>query len=117
MSDSAEGGVQRPLARLSRRHLLGLVGFIGGSRLLPSLRVSAAEAATARRAETTAAAAVNPYQALGVRPIINARGTFTIIGGNIELPEVQAVKSLANQQHAHMDELEAAAGRRLAELT
>ena len=52
-----------------------------------------------------------------MRPIINARGTFTIIGGNIELPEVQAVKTLANQQHAHMDELEAAAGKRLAELT
>jgi L-seryl-tRNA(Ser) seleniumtransferase len=103
---------------LSRRRLLGLVGFIGGSRLVAALRVSAAEAAeTAAQRATTAAAAVNPYQALGVRPLINARGTFTIIGGNIELPEVQAVKSLANQQHAHMDELEAAAGKRLAELT
>jgi len=103
---------------LSRRRLLGLVGFIGGSRLVPALRVSASEAAeAAAQRATTAAAAVNPYQALGVRPIINARGTFTIIGGNIELPEVQAVKSLANQQHAHMVELEAAEGKRLAELT
>ena len=77
---------------------------------------SVAETA-AQRTAAAAAPVVSPYQALGVRPIINARGTFTIIGGNIELPEVQAVKTLANQQHAHMDELEAAAGKRLAELT
>jgi uncharacterized pyridoxal phosphate-dependent enzyme len=120
MSSSVERRVPTSSRRLSRRHLLGLIGLVGGSRLLPSLPVSAAETAEGaaqKAAATTAVAAGNPYQALGVRPLINARGTFTIIGGNIELPEVQTVKSLANQQHAHMDELEAAAGKRLAELT
>ena len=78
---------------------------------------SRGEATAAQRTAAASAPVAGPYQALGVRPIINARGTYTIIGGNIELPEVQAVKTLANQQHAHMDELEAAAGKRLAELT
>jgi L-seryl-tRNA(Ser) seleniumtransferase len=71
----------------------------------------------AQKAAAAAASAVNPYQALGVRPLINARGTFTILGGNIELPEVQTAKTLANQRHAHLDEVAEAAGRRLAELT
>src|SRR4030095_10261024 len=99
--------------RLSRRSLLGLFGALGSSRLVGARGVET----TPQRAAAAAAQFASPYRALGVRPIINARGTFTIIGGNIELPEVQAVKTLANQQHAHMDELEAAAGKRLAELT
>jgi uncharacterized protein with GYD domain len=105
--------------RLSRRSLLGLFGALGSSSLVGAREGSTAGIAetAAQRTATAAAPVVSPYQALGVRPIINARGTFTIIGGNIELPEVQAVKTLANQQHAHMDELEAAAGKRLAELT
>jgi L-seryl-tRNA(Ser) seleniumtransferase len=101
--------------------MLGAIGLVGGSRLLAPARAAAAdvEIASAQRGAAAAAAAPapNPYTALGVRPVINARGTFTIIGGNIELPEVQAVKTLANSQHAHMDELQAAAGKRLAELT
>ena len=40
-----------------------------------------------------------------------------MLGGNIELPEVRAAKSLANQQHAQLDEFMAAVGKRLAELT
>ena len=28
------------------------------------------------------------YQSIGVEPIINCRGTFTIIGGSVERPEV-----------------------------
>jgi L-seryl-tRNA(Ser) seleniumtransferase len=65
----------------------------------------------------TSAPASNVYASLGVKPLINGRGTFTIIGGSIELPEVREAKSLANQQFAHLDELMEAAGKRLAELT
>jgi len=57
------------------------------------------------------------YKAIGVRPLINCRGTLTIIGGSIELPEVRAAKSLANQKHVQLDELMEAVGKRLAELT
>ena len=121
MSNPLESWVPKTLRRLSRRQLFGLAGVLGGSSLLPSLRAAsaatAAEPAAQGAATTAAAAAGNAYKALGVRPLINARGTFTIIGGNIELPEVQAIKSVANQQYVQFDELMDAAGKRLAELT
>lgn len=67
-------------------------------------------------------AAVTPtgrelYASIGVRPIINARGTLTIIGGSVELPDVRAAKAAANQHYANFEELMEAAGTRLAELT
>ena len=52
-----------------------------------------------------------------MRPIINARGTLTIIGGSMELPEVRAAKAAANQLYVNLEELMEAAGARLAELT
>jgi uncharacterized pyridoxal phosphate-dependent enzyme len=57
------------------------------------------------------------YQSIGVRPLINARGTFTIISGSLMLPEVRAAIDAAAQHHVHLDELMAAIGARLAELT
>jgi hypothetical protein len=100
---------------ISRRHLL---------RTLTTLSAGAAAApaglsAQARRAGTPAAgpSAPNVYESLGVKPLLNGRGTFTIIGGSIELPEVRAAKSAANVQYAQLDELMEAAGKRLGELT
>jgi L-seryl-tRNA(Ser) seleniumtransferase len=57
------------------------------------------------------------YQSIGVRPLINARGTFTIISGSLMLPEVRAAMDAAAQHHVHLDELMEAVGARLAELT
>lgn len=57
------------------------------------------------------------YQSLGLRPLINCRGTFTIIGGSLELPEVRAAKEAAAMHYVHLDELMDAVGKRLAELT
>src|SRR5438093_1004858 len=57
------------------------------------------------------------YQSIGVRPLINARGTFTIISGSLMLPEVRAAIDAAAQQHVHLDELMAAIGARLCQLT
>ena len=57
------------------------------------------------------------YQSIGVRPVINARGTFTIISGSRMLPEVRAAMDAAAQHHVHIDELMTAIGARLAELT
>src|SRR5687767_1122652 len=106
----------RRVASISRRQLLSTAGVLGaGGVLLPG----AAAAAVGQRPAMAGAVAgtANVYQALGVRPFINARGTLTVLGGNIELPEVRAAKSLANSQHAQLDELMAAIGGRLAELT
>ena len=57
------------------------------------------------------------YQSLGVDPVINCRGTFTIIGGSVELPEVRAAMDAASRYFVQIDELAEAVGRRLAELT
>lgn len=57
------------------------------------------------------------FQSIGVEPVINCRGTFTIIGGSIELPEVRAAMDSASRHFVQMDELADAVGKRLAELT
>ncbi|HZO57821.1 MAG TPA: aminotransferase class V-fold PLP-dependent enzyme [Bryobacteraceae bacterium] len=57
------------------------------------------------------------YQSIGVEPVINCRGTFTIIGASVELPEVRAAMDAAAKHYVQLDELADAVGRRLAELT
>ncbi|HUQ91818.1 MAG TPA: aminotransferase class V-fold PLP-dependent enzyme [Bryobacteraceae bacterium] len=57
------------------------------------------------------------YQSIGVEPVINCRGTFTIIGASVELPEVRAAMDAASRYFVQLDELAGAVGQRLAELT
>src|SRR5436309_8159855 len=57
------------------------------------------------------------YQSIGVRPIINARGTFTIITGSQTLPEVKRAMEQASRSYVQMDELMDSVGQRLAEIT
>jgi L-seryl-tRNA(Ser) seleniumtransferase len=57
------------------------------------------------------------YRSIGVRPVINARGTFTIITGSTTLPEVKKAMDQASRGFVHMDELMDAVGQRLADLT
>lgn len=59
----------------------------------------------------------NIYQSIGVEPIINCRGTFTIIGGSVELPEVLAAMEAASGFFVQYDELATAVGERLARIT
>jgi D-glucosaminate-6-phosphate ammonia-lyase len=57
------------------------------------------------------------YKSIGVRPVINCRGTLTVISGSLELPEVRAALDSAGQQHVVLDELMEGVAKRLAELT
>src|SRR5579863_9068705 len=57
------------------------------------------------------------YESVGIRPIINCRGTFTVVGWSLELPEVRAAKDAAAAHYVQLDEMMAAIGARLAELT
>ncbi len=59
----------------------------------------------------------NIYQSIGVDTIINCRGTFTIIGGSIERPEVLEAMEAASGYFVQYDELAAGIGKRLAEIT
>lgn len=111
------GWVSRAWGRQGRRQWIGALGATGVGWLGLAKRPLAATPlleATQAPVEPTAAAV---YKAIGIRPFINGRGTLTVLGGNIELPEVRLAKSAANQMHAQLDELAAAVGKRLGEIT
>jgi uncharacterized pyridoxal phosphate-dependent enzyme len=57
------------------------------------------------------------YESLGVRPLINARGTVTIVGASRTLPEVKAAMEAAAREYVQLDELMAGVSQRLAKLT
>lgn len=57
------------------------------------------------------------YDELGVRPIINACGTLTRIGGSRMAPDVLTAMAEAAASFVHIDELQAQAGRVIAEFT
>jgi seryl-tRNA(Sec) selenium transferase len=59
----------------------------------------------------------NIFRSLGVEPLINCRGTFTIIGGSLERPSVRAAMDAASRNFVQYDELSDGIGKRLAELT
>ena len=69
-----------PWIELSRREVLasGASGVVGGMLMMER----------AHGEESKAASEV--YRALGIKPIINAAGTITALGGSIMPPEVLA---------------------------
>ncbi len=108
---SASGITRRELVR--RGGLLALPVFLGG-------REAAAFGATAAPAPPALAGLrIGPdlFQSIGVRPFVNARGTYTILTGSTMLPEPRAAMQEASRHFVHLDELAEAIGRRLAELT
>lgn len=53
---------------------------------------------------------------LGVRTFINAAGTYTVLTASLMRPEVVAAMATASTRFVNIDELQEAAGRRVAEL-
>jgi uncharacterized pyridoxal phosphate-dependent enzyme len=106
---------------ITRRELILRGGALGGMLAIPGALRGAAQASPA----ATGAAAISTglrngaeiYESIGVRPLINARGTFTIISGSTMLPDVRAAMDAAAQKYVHLDELTEAVGARLAALT
>jgi L-seryl-tRNA(Ser) seleniumtransferase len=64
-----------------------------------------------------AAPAGNVYRRLGLRPIINASGTYTHLGGSLMPPEVIAAMNEAAGAYVPIRELTKAVGDRIAQLT
>ncbi|GMQ94649.1 MAG: aminotransferase class V-fold PLP-dependent enzyme [Acidimicrobiia bacterium] len=58
-----------------------------------------------------------PYDRLGVQPLINASSTVTNLGGSLMPQEVVAAMQAAATQYVDIAELQAAAGQRIAALT
>src|SRR5437016_10697886 len=59
----------------------------------------------------------NVYTRLGVKTVINCRGTWTYLSGSLQFPEVRAAEEQAGKYFVNIVELQRGVGRRLAELT
>ena len=74
----------------------------------------------ASRATPAAAAAARPardyFRALGVRPFINAAGTYTAMTASLMPPEVLEAMTYASRHYVMLDELHAQVGERIAAL-
>ena len=88
---------------------------LAGSMMLP--KKPATPVIEAASNSSPLAASKEIYEAVGVEPIINCRGTFTIIGGSVERPEVRAAMDAAAQLFVQYDELALGVGKKLGELT
>src|SRR5258705_11826125 len=56
------------------------------------------------------------FRELGVRTFINAAGTYTLLSASLMLPEVVAAMSFAAKHFVDIEELQTAAGKRIAEM-
>ncbi len=100
--------------RFSRRDVIRGGGMLGLAGALPAASRATPPASSAAR---TAATSTARYEAIGVQPLINARGTFTIITGSQTLPAVKAAMDDASRSYVQMDELMNGVSKRLAEIT
>jgi uncharacterized pyridoxal phosphate-dependent enzyme len=102
-----------PIAQESSRR--GFMKMLAASPLLAQL------AAHGLYEKSAAAMGFDPrenvYSRLGVKTVINCRGTWTYLSGSLEFPEVRAAQAEAAQYFVNMVELQRAVGRRLGELT
>jgi D-glucosaminate-6-phosphate ammonia-lyase len=91
----------------TRRTLLAALASVPGLRLLfPTSSAMAQSTVPAR----------DVIRELGVRPCINAAGTYTALTGSLMSPEVIAGIQVASRQYVRLNELHDAVGKRIAEL-
>src|SRR5450755_88020 len=101
-----------PIERSNRR---SFVKLLAATPLLTQI--------AARKIYAQAASAVgrnleeNIYTRLGVKTVINCRGTWTYLSGSLEFPEVRQAQLEASEYFVNMLDLQRAVGKRLAELT
>lgn len=112
----------------SRRQLLKQSGIISAAGAVASMSPLAASASSLADPRPKAEApgqlparqgtdTDNLFTQIGVRPILNARGTFTIISGSRSLPQVKQAMFEASHYYVHLDELMDAVGKELGQLT
>ena len=56
------------------------------------------------------------YQQLGIRPVINCRGTHTVLGASKKFPELDAGMAEASRHFVLLEELQEKVGERLSRL-
>ncbi len=101
----------------SRRGFLGTLTAIAGSFFVPPRLLGAKPAQRESAASLTGfGQSGDPYQELGVATVINAEGTMTMLGGSLIRAEVEAVMAQAARHFVSIPGLEAAAGKRIAQM-
>lgn len=95
------GGVVGSAKSATAAEGTGLLGMLGGESV----------------AEGQLKAGAQIYQSIGVEPVINCRGTFTIIGASTLVPEAKEAMQYAGNYYVQLDELAMGVGKRLAELS
>lgn len=107
----------RRMLRLTRRNFLRQSALAGAVGAAGTLWPSSGSAQSMGSTPAPLTNGPNLYEALGVRPIVNCKGTYTIISGSQTLPEVKQAMDEASRHYVHLDELMLAVGGRLAEIT
>ncbi len=101
----------------SRRNLLQSSGAVAGAAAMaPVSAVAGTETAKRDMVVHTGTAEDNLFTRVGVRPILNARGTYTILSGSRSLPEVKQAMFEAGHYYVQMDEMMEGVGKELARL-
>ncbi len=95
------GSAQAAMAAPANGEGSGLLGMLGGEKVAAGPLRFGPEV----------------YQSLGVEPVINCRGTFTIIGASTLVPEAKEAMYNAQSNYVQLDELAMGVGKRLAELS
>jgi len=108
--------------RPSRRDLLKQSGLLSAAVAVSplALNAEAGQQGSSNGAVLPAHAGTpenNLFTQIGVRPIVNAHGTFTIITGSRSLPEVKQAMFAASHYFVQLDELMEKVGAELAQLT
>jgi len=100
-----------------------VVGDLLGARRGPKTAAAASDEppGAARRLETTPEASAGKthrdyFKELGVRPFINAAGTYTAMTASLMLPEVMDAINYASKHYVMLDELHDRVGERIAKL-
>ena len=79
---------------LNRRNLLQSVGLGSVGSFWPMSKLAAARPST------------NVYQQLGIRPVINCMGAWTVIGASRQWPELHAPMAEASSHFVFLEELQ-----------
>jgi len=106
--------------RWSRREVLkqsGMLSALGAVTVASPLTASAGMLAAQTLPAREGTEHDNLFTRIGVRPLINGRGTYTIISGSRSLPQVKQAMYDASFYFVNLDELMDAVGQELGQLT
>src|ERR1700693_1784726 len=110
--------VMRLGSKWNRRTFLGGLAVVAGSLLTPRKLFAGKTKGTTNAGMTVSGFGQtgNPYEELGVKTVINGEGTMTVLGGSILRPELEAGMAQAGRHFVRIDDLEVAAGNRIAQM-